>query len=185
VVVLNLTHSESILVHATPDEVYAVVSDVTRTGEWSPVCAECWWDAGEGPNLGAHFTGRNVTPDRTWETRSEVVAADPGREFAWSVGPGRVRWTYLLKCVDDGTLLTETWELTQSGLAFFHERHGSAAAREIAARTKAAHEGMPVTLAAIKRILESRSQPPPSGRGDVRPDPGSCLHCETRPARYM
>ena len=34
-----LTHRESILVTATPEAVYDLVSDVTRTGEWSPVCA--------------------------------------------------------------------------------------------------------------------------------------------------
>ena len=58
---------------------YSAVSDVTRTGEWSPVCQECWWDEGDGPVVGAHFTGRNVLPERTWETRSEVVAAERRR----------------------------------------------------------------------------------------------------------
>ena len=36
--------------------------------------------------MGAWFTGRNEVPGRTWETRSKVVAADRGREFAWVVG---------------------------------------------------------------------------------------------------
>ncbi len=150
-----LTHHDSVLIRAIPDEVYTLVSDVTRTGEWSPVCAECWWDAGEGPEVGARFTGRNVTPDRTWETRSEVVAADPGRAFAWSVGPGRVRWGYLMEPAEGGTLLTETWEFTAAGQRYFEERFGPAAPQEVAARRQAAHEGIPVTLAAIKRILES------------------------------
>lgn len=150
-----LTHHDSVLVRATPEAVYALVSDVTRTGEWSPVCAECWWDRGEGLEVGARFTGRNVTSDRTWETRSEVVAASPGREFAWSVGPGRVRWGYLMEPADAGTLLTETWEFTAAGQRYFEERFGPAAPQEVAARTRAAHEGIPVTLAAIRRLLES------------------------------
>lgn len=56
-----------------------MISDVTRTGEWSPVCKACWWDDGDGPWPGAWFTGRNELPERTWETRSQVVAADRGR----------------------------------------------------------------------------------------------------------
>ena len=60
---------------------------MTRTGEWSPVCPACWWDEGaETGQVGVWFTGRNETPERTWETRSQVVAADRGREFAWLVG---------------------------------------------------------------------------------------------------
>jgi len=149
-----LTFQSSVLVRATAEEVYALVSDVTRTGEWSPVCAECWWDSGQGPEVGAFFTGRNVTPDRTWETRSEVVVADSGREFAWSVGPGLVRWGYLMEQTDTGTELTETWEFPVAGQEFFHERFGSEASREIAAREQAARVGIPATLASIKRILE-------------------------------
>lgn len=112
------TFSDSITVAAPPDEVYAVVSDVTRTGEWSPVCQDCWWDEGDGPHAGAHFTGRNVLSDRTWETRSQVTAADPGRRFTWSVGPGRVEWGYVLEPAGpDGstTELTETWTFTTAG----------------------------------------------------------------------
>ncbi|MFD6893623.1 SRPBCC family protein [Rhodococcus sp. NPDC060086] len=151
---LPLTFESSVVVRATPEEVYAIVSDVTRTGEWSPVCAECWWDSDQGPEVGAFFTGRNVTPDRTWETRSEVVVATPGTEFAWSVGPGVVRWSYLMEPVDAGTKLTETWEFGEAGRKFFDERFGSDAAQEIAAREVAAREGIPATLAAITRIIE-------------------------------
>lgn len=153
--VIPLTFRASVFVAATPEEVYAVVSDVTRTGEWSPVCRECWWDEGHGPEVGAMFTGRNVTPDRTWTSRSEVVAAAPGREFAWSVGPGLVRWSYLLEPVDGGTELTETWEFGEPGFEYFEERFGAAAPREIAAREQQARDGIPVTLAALTRILES------------------------------
>lgn len=82
---------QSIVVQAPPDAVCDLVSDVTRTGEWSPVCASCWWDEGAGPWKGAWSTGRNEVPGRTWETRSQVVAAEPGREFAFVVGGTRAR----------------------------------------------------------------------------------------------
>jgi len=150
----SLTFADSIHIDADPAAVYAAVSDVTRTGEWSPVCKECWWDEGEGPRVGAFFTGRNVTPDREWETRSQVTIADEGRAFGWSVGPGRVNWTYSMEPSGDGTLLTESWEFTPEGQTFFVERFGDDADAQIAQRTAAAREGIPATLAAIKRVIE-------------------------------
>lgn len=150
-----LTFADSILVAASPDDVYAAVSDVTRTGEWSPVCRACWWhDEDGGPRVGARFTGRNETPTRTWETESEVVAADPGRRFAWSVGPGRVLWAYEIEAVDATTTrLTETWEFTAVGQAYVAEKFPDQP-DAVEKRRRAAHEGVPVTLAAIKRVLE-------------------------------
>jgi polyketide cyclase/dehydrase/lipid transport protein len=150
-----LEYSDSIVVSATPDELYAMVSDVTRTGEWSPTCKACWWDEGDGPRVGAKFTGRNVTPERTWETRSEVVVADPGREFAWEVNGGWVRWGFTFEPTEGGTRLTETWSFTSTGQAGFHERFGVHADAQIAARTEAAHDNIPVTLATIKKLAEA------------------------------
>lgn len=144
----------SIRIASTPDEVYDLVSDVTRTGEWSPICRWCRWEDGGGPHVGARFTGHNETATRGWETQSRVVAADRGRRFAWEVSEGYVRWSYALAAVDGGTELTETWEFLPAGIAFFHTRYGERAAEQIQERTRAAHEGIPVTLAAIKRIAE-------------------------------
>lgn len=147
--------SESIHVAVPPDELYAMVSDVTRMGEWSPICRACWWDEGAGPQVGAWFTGRNQTPERTWETRSQVVAADPGRRFGWEVNDGWVHWEYTFEPDGDGTLLTEWWEFLPKGIAGFHERFGAAAQDEIAKRRDAARSGIPATLAAIKKAAEA------------------------------
>ncbi|WP_089306741.1 SRPBCC family protein [Geodermatophilus pulveris] len=161
----DLTFSDSIVVAASPEEVYDLVSDVTRTGEWSPVCRACWWDDGDGPRVGARFTGRNETPDRTWETRSQVVAADRGRQFAWVVGESLVRWAFRMEPAEGGTRLTESWEFLPAGLARFAERYGDDAERQVADRTRAAHEGIPATLAAIARIAGSGPGHP--GQSDV------------------
>ena len=135
--------------------VYDMVSDVTRMGEWSPVCKACWWDEGDGPNVGAWFTGRNETPERTWETRSQVVAAERGREFAFVVGGTRVRWGYTFAPFTEGTEVTESWGFLPDGIAMFEERFGDEAPTQIANRTEAARQGIPVTLAAIKRVAEA------------------------------
>ncbi len=151
----NLQHSESIVVARSPETLYDMVSDVTRMGEWSPVCKACWWDDGEGPRVGAWFTGRNELPERTWETRSQVVAADRGREFAFLVGGAWVRWGYTFTPVDEGAQVTESWEFLPAGITRFHDRFGEDAAAQIANRTEAARQGIPVTLAAIKKAAEA------------------------------
>ena len=147
--------SDSIHVAVSPDDVYGLVSDVTRMGEWSPICRACWWDEGEGPHVGAWFTGRNETPERTWETRCQVVAADPGKRFAWEVNNGWVYWGYSLEPDGDGTRLTESWEFLPAGLAGFRERFGPEADAEIDKRRDAAQRGIPATLAAIKKTAET------------------------------
>jgi hypothetical protein len=153
----TLRHSGSIVINRSPEELYDMIADVTRMGEWSPVCKACWWDEGDGPHVGAKFTGRNDGPERTWETRSEVVAADRGSEFAWVVAepPTRARWGYSFVVVDGGTEVTETWELPPEGSAFFEKRFGDDAAKEIGSRSDAAKNGIGATLVAIKSVAEA------------------------------
>ncbi len=152
---MELTYSESVVIDRPADSLYDMVSDITRMGEWSPVCKACWWDPGEGPRVGAWFTGRNETPERTWETRSQVVAAEPGHEFAWTVGESWIRWGYTFAPAAQGTKVTESWEFLPAGIARFHERYGDDAQAQIADRTAAAHTGIPQTLAALKRAVEA------------------------------
>jgi hypothetical protein len=153
----ELTFSASILIGASPRDLYDMVSDVTRMGEWSPVCKACWWDDGvTGPAVGAWFTGRNESPDRDpWETRSQVVAADPGHQFAFAVGGVWTRWGYTFTPADDGTEVTESWEMLPAGLTRFDDRFGDDAARQVAERAAAARAGIPATLAALKRVAEA------------------------------
>jgi hypothetical protein len=151
----NLSHSDSILVASSAESLYDMVSDVTRIGEWSPVCKACWWDEGSSARAGDWFTGSNTTADRTWETRSEVVVAERGREFAFVVGGSYVRWGYTFAAVGEGTRVTESWEFLPGGIAMFKEKFGADAQTQISSRTKAAHDGIPVTLAALKRTAES------------------------------
>ncbi|MFY9931451.1 MAG: SRPBCC family protein [Streptosporangiaceae bacterium] len=150
-------HSDSIVIARSPEDLYDMVSDVTRMGEWSPICAACWWDEGGGPRAGAWFTGRNETAERTWETRSLVEVADRGREFTFAVFGSRVRWSYTFEAAEGGTRLTESWDFLPDGIASFHERYGADAEAQITERTEAAIKGIPATLAAIKTAAEGVS----------------------------
>jgi hypothetical protein len=101
------------------------------------------------------FTGRNEIPERTWETRSEVVVADRGREFAFVVQANSTRWGYAFTPVEGGTQVTESWEFPPAASALYQERFGEDASAQIANRKDTAREGIAVTLAAIKVKAEA------------------------------
>lgn len=98
---------------APPDRVWAMVSDVTRMGEWSPETTSCVWKGGAtGPAVGARFVGRNRSGWRRWSTGCRVVACEEGRTFAFDVdaGPlGVARWRYDIEPTEQGCRVTETW----------------------------------------------------------------------------
>jgi hypothetical protein len=84
-----------------------------------------------------------------------VVVADPGREFAWEVNNGWVRWGYTFEPEDGGTRLTEHWEFLPAGIAGFRERWGDKADEQVELRHSMAKSGIPETLAAIKKTAEA------------------------------
>ena len=86
--------------------------------------------------------------------RSEIVAAERGREFAFIVNGTLTRWSYLFNAVEGGTQLTESWELLPGGVAMFQERFGADADAQIANRFELARKGIRATLAAIKKDAE-------------------------------
>ncbi|WP_017556316.1 SRPBCC family protein [Nocardiopsis baichengensis] len=81
-----------IRIEASPEEVYSVVSDLPRSGEWSPECQGGEW-IGPPAQVGSVFRGENLRADDvvgwaplvrgTWHTEARVVAAEPGRTFRW------------------------------------------------------------------------------------------------------
>ncbi|WKD61725.1 Polyketide cyclase / dehydrase and lipid transport [Corynebacterium ciconiae DSM 44920] len=152
----ELRSTQDIYVEATPSELFALVTSIERTGEWSPICRHCWWeDENDKHQKGAWFKGLNETPDRTWKTRSLVTAYEPDRHFEWAVNGEVVTWGFILSPEGEGTRLTETWEVTDKGLDFFKDKYGEDWQAQIAERRDAALEGIPATLEAIKRIAES------------------------------
>lgn len=102
-------------VNAPPDELYEMVSDVRRMGEWSPETVQCKWIGGStGPTPGARFKGTNKRGVFRWSTKPEVVVAERGREFSF-VTKGRgpsTKWTYHFEpAPDGGTFLVESFEM--------------------------------------------------------------------------
>lgn len=107
---------------APADRVYALISDVTRMGDWSPETHACEWIGGAtGPAIGAQFRGANHLGLIKWHTECTITAATPGEEFAFSVmhpnGREETRWRYTLTPTENGTDVTESYEFLWCPLA--------------------------------------------------------------------
>jgi hypothetical protein len=156
----HYSHSESIHIDATPQQVWDVVTRIERTGEWSPICRAAWWKApATGPEVGAWFHGRNEADGKVWETESRVVAAEEPVEFAWLVMGNAVRWSYTLTPEENGTALTESWAVQPEGFTAFDEMFGHDAETQLDLRRDWALSGIPATLKAIKQIVEDAPSP--------------------------
>jgi uncharacterized protein YndB with AHSA1/START domain len=102
----------SVHVDAAPDDVWHLVTDITRMGEWSPQCRGGRWIGREhGPVVGARFVGINRQGWKWWATTNRVVQAEPGRLFAFRTEQNRARWVFRLEPDGDGTTLVQRREL--------------------------------------------------------------------------
>ena len=110
---------DSVTVHmqATPDQVWALVSDVTRIGSYSPETFEAEWiDGATGPAVGAKFRGhvkRNGKGPIYWTT-CVVSTCVPGSVFGFDVltgGKALNTWTYRIEPSGDGSDVTESFRL--------------------------------------------------------------------------
>ena len=149
-------HSETLTIAASPDGVYDLVADITRIGEWSPVCKSAVWD----DDSHAWFTGTNVIPERSWVTKCRVDVAERGKEFTF-VNCGMdgdvdlVRWSYTFAPAGDGTEVTEHWQVLP-GYAGFMGRlaPGMDLATYLDGVMPTTQEGMRQTLANLKAGAE-------------------------------
>lgn len=111
----------STFIEAPPAHVWRLVSDVTRMGEWSPVCHRCEWLGDSGPQVGARFKGHNKQGLARWWTVCEVTQAEPGKVFEFRTVDGLLnvgyrdremtRWRYEFEPEGIGTKVTESFEL--------------------------------------------------------------------------
>jgi uncharacterized protein YndB with AHSA1/START domain len=96
---------------ASPEAVYAAISDVTRMGEWSEECHSCQWHEGvDGPAVGATFDGHNRNGEHEWTTQGKVIEAEPGRAFAFECSMMDFHfstWGYRIEPTDTGSRVTE------------------------------------------------------------------------------
>lgn len=98
---------------ASPEKVFAMVSDLTRMGEWSPENSGGEWIKGAtGPTVGAIFKGRNANGGKSWSTSSQVFEFDPPRKIVWALmvaGSRLCDWVWQVEPCNGGSLVTHSW----------------------------------------------------------------------------
>lgn len=149
------TGEASETVRADPALLWAMVTDVTRMGEWSPENQGGeWLDGADGAVVGAHFKGHNRRGKATWSTTCEVVEAEPGRIFAFRTsGSPNTVWRYRFEPVDGGTHVTESFEMAKPLGTF--SRLLTRVTTGVTDRRSDMEEGARTTLARLKAVAEA------------------------------
>ena len=136
--------------------IYDLISDITRMGEWSPECYHCEW-VGEihEPVVGARFQGHNRMGPIKWTTTCEIVTADRGSDFDFTVihdknGRESTRWRYSFSEFGTGTVLTESFEFVWCPLA-------SRIGELFLPRGRVLRQGLNETVERIKVAAETQS----------------------------
>jgi len=101
----DLTLEAATDIRAAPAQVWSVVSDLRRMGEWSPECRRMHV-FGE-VRVGARSLGINRRGLVVWPTNSTITRYEPERAIAWRVLESRVEWSYELQPTPTGTRLVE------------------------------------------------------------------------------
>ena len=149
-----MTGEVTIRMEAPPEKVWALVSDVTRIGEFSPETFEARWSHGStGPEEGAHFKGhvkRNGVGPTYW-TPCLVTKCVPNQVFEFAVGSDDVplnTWGYRLALDRNGTQVSEYFRLEPwLPLRFYWLLLGPL-------RGRTNEKGMRTTLERMKEVVE-------------------------------
>jgi hypothetical protein len=142
------------IIAAPPEQIYALISDLPRMGEWSPENTGGKWLGGAScAAVGATFKGDNRNGSKSWSTKVTVTAADPGKEFAFAIsfGPLSVaEWRYDLAGDGESTTITETWRDRRNPVL---RRFGGVVAG-VSDRAAYTQISIDTTLAALKATAE-------------------------------
>ena len=143
---------ESIDIDATPEQVWEVISDLKRMGEWSPQCVKM---IVRGPvGLGTKTINVNRHGPLVWPTTSKIVRFSPNQELGFRVAENRTVWSFQLEpTADGGTLVTHRRE-TPHGISAISKAMTAVALGGPDAFVAELLEGMSRTLERVKAELE-------------------------------
>jgi hypothetical protein len=157
----RLDHDEvTAVLPADPPTVYRLISDITRTPEWSPQVVSCeWLDGATEAAVGARFTARNRLRSFSWSNTPVVTTLDPDRTFAFSRterGGGTMEWFYRLEPHGNGSLVTLGYDVTSPVPLGLHiVLRVLLGVRDLRADL---HENMIVSLRRISEIVADHSE---------------------------
>jgi len=142
---------------APTEQVWAMVTDLTRMGEWSPENEGVeWLVEAKGPEAGATFRGSNRNGKKKWTTMGKVVDLEPTRLFSFRItaaGFKVAEWRYAFEPTDTGCRVTETWIDQRGRIAKALGKPVSG----VAERESHNRLGMEQTLERLKAAAEARS----------------------------
>ncbi len=105
--------SATVRIEASPDAVFALLTDLEQLAELSPENQRC--ELLEGSSevaVGSRFRGYNRAGDYEWHADCEVTVFEPGRRFVYVVPPGfehATEWSYTIEPDGDGSTVTEAF----------------------------------------------------------------------------
>ncbi|MGN5382011.1 cyclase [Streptomyces sp. MUSC 14] len=149
-------------IDASPDTVWAVVSDIElMPGMSEELRSVEWLDGAAGPAVGARFVGRSEHEALgAWETTSHVIECEARSVLAWAVeDPARPSavWRFRLRPRDGGTELSQWMQLGpgRSGLSVAIDRMPEKEQKIVFVRMREFERAMTHTLAQIKQRAEA------------------------------
>ncbi len=95
------------VVDATPEQVWRVLSDVPRVGEWSHECHSASWVEGHGTAVvGAQFFGSNRAGRMRWGRRCTITEAMPRQTLVYrtsgGIPPDSTEWRFEIEALPSG-----------------------------------------------------------------------------------
>ncbi|BDZ57638.1 SRPBCC family protein [Barrientosiimonas endolithica] len=97
----NDLHAETVI-DASPEQVWAVVSDLKRMSSWSPQTKKMIIRGGP-VREGTTTININQAGWRVWPTTAKVTTFEPGRKLAFKVRENHAVWSYELQPLEGGT----------------------------------------------------------------------------------
>jgi uncharacterized protein YndB with AHSA1/START domain len=170
----------SVLVNASPEDVWRLVTDMERMSEFSPECVRVAWTEGNPPEVGARFVGTNRwTIDRVppelrqglpddwtfeWSLPCEVVRSEPPHAFAYVVGDRfdgspSTEWSFEIEARHGGSRLTERMRHLPNGRSFNRteaDANPERAQQIVGERDATLKADVQLTLEAMRSMLEGR-----------------------------
>ena len=142
-------------INASAEQVWKMVSDLPRMGEWSPENeGGVWLKGADGPKEGVKFRGSNRHGKRKWKTIATIIDAEPGRKLTFRItvlGIPDSEWSYDFEPTDGGCHVTESWADRRPG--WFKPL--TALVSGVSERETHNRAGMEQTLEALKAAAES------------------------------
>ncbi|NMM88449.1 polyketide cyclase [Rhodococcus sp. SRB_17] len=106
---MSNTLEASIDINASPQDVWAIVADLQRMGEWSPQCKKMKVIGGT-VREGAKTFNINRSGFLIWPTSAKVVRFEPNKSIAFRIAENGTIWSYELEPTATGTKVTERRE---------------------------------------------------------------------------